>query len=256
MDKQDKIIEKERYEKRALELLAIDSSKESRIASELTPPVLREPYVAYEKAIRENIFSHHKVLEICAGTGMHTYALLQTGASVLASDISESSLKVLKNRLSFKNLKVKEADIESLPFADNNFDFVVCAGGLSYGNAKVVDAEILRVLKDGGGVIFVDSLNHNPIYRLNRWLHYRRNQRSKSTLVNMPTISRIKQMGTHFGIYNVQFFGLFSWLMKPLARLVGQNCAASISNFLDRLFRVKSYAFKFVMVAKNLKLKK
>ena len=32
--------------------------------------------------------------------------------------------------------------------------------------------EIYRVLKQGGILIIVDSLNHNPVYKFNRWIHY------------------------------------------------------------------------------------
>jgi ubiquinone/menaquinone biosynthesis C-methylase UbiE len=46
---------------------------------------------------------------------------------------------------------------------------IVSAGSLSYGdNDKVLD-EIYRVLKNKGAFIAIDSLNNNPIYRLNRF---------------------------------------------------------------------------------------
>jgi ubiquinone/menaquinone biosynthesis C-methylase UbiE len=62
--------------------------------------------------------------------------------------------------------------MEKLPFAGQSFDIIVSAGSLSYGdNDKVLD-EIYRVLKNKGVFIAIDSLNNNPIYRLNRCLHY------------------------------------------------------------------------------------
>jgi hypothetical protein len=36
-------------------------------------------------------------------------------------------------------------------------------------------------LKNKGAFIAIDSLNNNPIYRLNRYLHYLKGERSLST---------------------------------------------------------------------------
>ena len=53
--------------------------------------------------------------------------------------------------------------------------------------------EIYRVLKPGGFVIIVDSLNNNPIYKFNRYLHYLRDNRSKDTLQRIPDIILINK---------------------------------------------------------------
>ena len=38
------------------------------------------------------------------------------------------------------------------------------------GEAKKVDSEIYRIIKPGGFFICGDSLNNNPIYRINRYM--------------------------------------------------------------------------------------
>jgi ubiquinone/menaquinone biosynthesis C-methylase UbiE len=122
-----------------------------------------------------NVDYSHKgsfVLEIGAGMGENTKFLLATEAKVCATDISEYSLSVIEKRFNNDKLTTKVADMEKLPFAGQSFDIIVSAGSLSYGdNDKVLD-EIYRVLKNKGVFIAIDSLNNNPIYRLNRCLHY------------------------------------------------------------------------------------
>jgi ubiquinone/menaquinone biosynthesis C-methylase UbiE len=189
------------------------------------------------------------VLELCSGTGLNTYALVQTGARVLASDISSKSLEVLSTRI--VNVKTSVADIENLPFEEQSFDVVSIAGSLSYGAPDLVDAEIRRVLRPGGIFICVDSLSHNPIYKFNRWFHYMKGDRTKSTLRHMPTMERIQSISSGFSSAEVRYFGAVSYLMPVLARIVGQNRAAEVSDAVDRFVNVRRAAFKFVLVARG-----
>jgi ubiquinone/menaquinone biosynthesis C-methylase UbiE len=248
----DKRIECLRYDQRAQSLLANKTIKDEMglpLGSKILPPIYRAPYLHYEQCIRRCVTQEHDVLEIGSGTGLHTYVLAQTGAKVVASDISNYSLEVLSNRIG--GVKTQVADIEALPFTDNSFDVVCCAGSLSYGNPDQVDAEIRRVLRPGGVFICVDSLNHNPIYRFNRWLHYLRGGRTKSTLLRMPTTKRIQSISRGFQRIDVHYFGAISYLMPVLARIIGQDSSAKVSDFVDRLVHVRRTAFKFVLVARG-----
>lgn len=248
--KNDKETEILRYDARAQSLLLSGSSvfeSEPFFGSQASPPILRKPYLYYEQCIRQNIFNDHDVLELGSGTGLHTYALVQTGARVVASDISSHSLMLLNQ--SIKGITTQVADIESLPFESETFDVVTMAGSMSYGNPALVDAEIRRVLRPNGIFICVDSLNHNPVYRLNRWLHYKRGERTQNTLLFMPTIERVESISRGFQSAEVHYFGAVSYLMPVLARIIGQFRAAQFSDFVDHLVNVRRAAFKFVLVA-------
>jgi ubiquinone/menaquinone biosynthesis C-methylase UbiE len=248
--KNDKKTEYLRYDARAKSLLLSGNNafeSEPSFGSLACPPILRTPYLYYEQCIRQHISKDQDVLELGSGTGTHTYALTQSGARIVASDISSHALKVLAQRI--KGVTTQVADMESLPFEDSSFDVVTCAGGLSYGDPALVDAEIQRVLRPGGVFICVDSLNHNPIYRLNRWLHYKRGERTKSTLLYMPTMERIQSISRGFESMEVRYFGAVSYMMPVLAHIVGQSRAAQFSDFVDHLVHVRRAAFKFVLVA-------
>lgn len=254
MTNQDKLIERNRYDERAqsqlYESLAVI---EAPLGSQSMPSYLKAPYIYYEQSITELVKPEHHVLELGAGSGMHTRVLLQTGAQITASDISPKSLSLLKQRLHSipGNLKTEVADMECLPFNDSSFDVITSAGSLSYGDPCLVDIEITRVLKPGGMLICVDSLNHNPVYRANRWLHHMLGNRSKSTLKRMPDLARIKTLGERFSSVNVRYFGAITFAMPVVARFFGENTAQATSDHIDQLVGTKRSAFKFVIVAQG-----
>lgn len=254
MTEKDKLIERERYDARALsQMIGDELVAEVHLGSQKMPAYLSSPYFIYESNVAELIRPIHSVLELGAGSGLHTRVLLQTGAQVTASDISPNSLSLLKQQFRnvHGNLKTEVADMESLPFDDSSFDVITCAGSLSYGAPILVDTEIRRVLRPGGMFICVDSLNHNPIYRANRWLHYIRGNRSISTLKRMPDLARIKALSEGFSSVNVHFFGAMSYAMPGIARLFGENTARAASDRIDQMVGVRRSAFKFVVVAQG-----
>ena len=85
--------------------------------------------------------------------------------SICATDISPKSVEVMSQKYSkYKNFYSKVVDMEKLPFKNESFDVICSAGSLSYGDNNRVMNEIYRVLKFGGCVVLVVSLNDNPIY--------------------------------------------------------------------------------------------
>jgi len=252
---EDKLAELRRYDTFALAQLTTSGAAPPAgdFGSGALPQYLSTPYIFYEKCVRRLTGFQENVLELGSGTGLHTWALVQTGAVVTATDISPNALELLKQHVENAggHVVTQVADMESLPFADASFDVVACAGSLSYGEPERVNSEIRRVLRPGGTLICVDSLNHNPIYRINRWLHYLRGNRSKSTLKRMPDLARINALGEGFSKVNVHYFGAFSFAMPVLARLLGDGMAQAASDRVDQLIGVKRSAFKFVLVAQG-----
>jgi ubiquinone/menaquinone biosynthesis C-methylase UbiE len=246
----EKSIEKARYDDRADSLLKAAAAGASSGASSV-PSYLRDPYLAYEEAVGRAVGPGVSVLEIGSGSGEFTGAALRAGAEVLATDISEKCLSVIPVRYpdAEGRLSVRQADMEALPFADGSFDVVMSAGSLSYGDNNIVMKEIHRVLRPRGRFICVDSLDHNPIYRMNRSIHRIRGQRTASTLRRMPRIGLLEEYGRVFGSVEVRYFGAVSWMMPTVASLFGADTASGMSRWMDRWVGVRRSAFKFVMVA-------
>lgn len=243
----DKGTENNRYSKIAIELLEKKSFSNLKV---LSAP-LQSPYHYYNSLIRKYANSSTDVLEIGAGMGENTECLLETGASVCATDISKESLSVLKMRLNHVKLTTVVADMEAFPFDNESFDMIVTAGSLSYGDNIIVLNEIYRILKPNGVFISVDSLSNSLIYRINRFFHYLKGERTWSTLERMPTLKLINAYEARFSEVETKFFGSISYLMPLLILLLGEKKSTNISNSFDRLINVKRSAFKYVLVARK-----
>jgi len=250
-NKHDKQAEADRYDLRAIQVLSQEKITFSSPGLSYLPLYLRTPYIFFDELLIKKIKLGDRVLEIGAGTGRHTEVLVKSGANVTATDISENSLKVLQARMMHQlhiDVPVKVADMEKLPFEDRSFDFVVSAGSLSYGDNNIVLNEIYRVLKQGGSFICVDSLNHNPIYRFNRWVQYLKGKRSISTINRMPTISLLNKYESKFEETQVNFFGSLIWLSPILVFFLKKEMVGKFFDRFDTLINVKRSAFKFVAV--------
>ncbi len=243
----DKEIEILRYDNRAK--LVMKSGKYFK----KKPDYLNIPYKYYFNLFKK--LSHKKnLLEIGSGIGENTHRLIQMKFNVCATDKSRQSVAVLKKRFSkFKNFSAKIADMEKLPFRDDCFDIICSAGSLSYGNNHAVMKEIYRVLKPNGNVIIIDSLNNNPIYIFNRYLHYLKGNRSKSTLRRMPDVKLINKYINKFGYGYVRFFGSFIWFIPLLNFFFNDNLVCKFSKWIDKFFEIRKLAFNFVLILEKKK---
>lgn len=93
-----------------------------------------------------------RILDLAAGTGTSSMALLKPGVTVVAADFSKGMLEEGKKR--YPQLQFEFADAMNLPFAENSFDAVTISFGLrNVQDYKVALAEMLRVLKPGGRLL-------------------------------------------------------------------------------------------------------
>jgi len=244
----DKTTERERYNSRAIN--SINSTSKINISS--IPRFLQSPYICYQEYLSKILSKDLKILEIAGGMGENTGILIDSGADVTIVDISFDSLKVLKRFYSKNdNIRTVVADIEKLPFSSQSFDLVCSAGSLSYGDHNLVRDEISRVLKPNGFFVCVDSLNHNYIYKINRFIRYLRGNTTKSVISRMPSLGLVNFYEQIFSIEQINFFGSITWLHPLLSPFIGNNSFASFSDWFDKFINVHKSAFKFVLVSKK-----
>ena len=245
---QDRDIERQRYNARAeLRACNLPGGPDGADGVNL---VFRRPYLVFENLIRQIVHSEIDVLDVCCGDGIHSLTAARLGAKVTASDLAEQNLVVAQARAFRAGLPITTlvANAESLPIPDQSLDIVTCVGSLSFVDLDLFLCEIIRVLRPGGTFLFVDSLNHNPIYRLNRWRHYRQGNRSLSTLRRMPTLGTLQRIRRDFPDLQVSCHGVFSFL-APLLRVLGTERAARWLDWADQQFHwLHRYAFKIVGV--------
>lgn len=251
MNINDKIIEQNRYNYASEKKLKLNNYQTNKIGSQAYSLYIQPPYIKYESLIKEITDRNHNVfqLDLCCGDGLHSFTAASQGANVIALDFAENSIEIAKRRAKEFGITIdfKVCDVENLPFDENSFDLITCIGSLSYLNHDVFISEVKRVLKPGGVFICVDSLNHNIFYRLNRFIHFLKKERSYSTLKRMPTISTVNKIGNSFSNINTYYFGIFIFIEPILKLFINEEKVANLILKLDYMFPIfNKYAFKIV----------
>ena len=120
-------------------------------------PLIFAPY-AEDLATRVAARAPARVLEIAAGTGVVTRALaiaLPASAAIVATDLNRRMLETAVQVGTTRPVQWRQADAMKLPFADAEFDVVVCQFGVMFfPDKRQAFAEARRVLRPGGAFLF------------------------------------------------------------------------------------------------------
>lgn len=216
-------------------------------------PYLQSPYIFYKKLLKNHINSNTRVMDLCCGDGIHSIYLGYLSNHVIATDIAENSIEIAKLRakkLNINSIQFLKGDAEDIQFPDNSFDVVTCVGSISYVELEMFTAEVLRILKPGGRFIALDSFNHNPVYRFNRYIHYLRGNRTISTLNRMPTEKTLAYLAEQFQSIEKCYFGTFTFIGPILSKIFEPKKVKKIIDYLDtKMVFLKKNAFKIVFIA-------
>jgi SAM-dependent methyltransferase len=96
-----------------------------------------------------------RVLDVAAGTGNVAIRAAETGAEVVASDLTPENFDAGRREAGAHGVQLEwvEADAEALPFGDGEFDVVTSAVGAIFApHHQTVADELLRVCRPGGKV--------------------------------------------------------------------------------------------------------
>lgn len=100
------------------------------------------------------------VLDLGCGAGHASFAIAPHARSVLAYDLSAPMLATVATAASERglaNVRTEQGVAERLPFADASFDWVVSRfSAHHWHDVPLALAEVRRVLKPGGRVLFID----------------------------------------------------------------------------------------------------
>ncbi len=112
-------------------------------------------------------FGHKRILDIGCGTGEQLAIFAEWGArseNLFGIDLIPERISAA--RLNFPRISFQLANAESLPFPDRSFDlvaaFTVFTSILDGRMTANICAEIGRVLRPGGGVLWYDFRMNNP----------------------------------------------------------------------------------------------
>jgi len=131
-------------------------------------PLIFEPYAADLKK-RVGSMNVSRILEVAAGTGVVTRALASIPderVSIVATDLNQAMLDQAAAVGTARPVQWRQADAMALPFADGEFDAVVCQfGAMFFPDKSKAFSEARRVLKPGGVFIFSvwDRISENEL---------------------------------------------------------------------------------------------
>src|SRR5215469_15393374 len=94
-----------------------------------------------------------RVLDVAAGSGNAAIPAAQSGARVVACDLTPELLEAGQARAAAQGVQIewREADAEALPFADGEFDMVMsCLGVMFAPHHQASAGEMVRVCRPGG----------------------------------------------------------------------------------------------------------
>ena len=104
-----------------------------------------------------------RALDVAAGTGHLSRAAARHVRSVVAVDVTPAMLQGLRTeaeQAGLDNLQPVQADAGHLPFADGQFDLVLCRLGLHHFAEPAAEvAEMVRVARTSGTLAIVDLLS-------------------------------------------------------------------------------------------------
>ena len=104
-----------------------------------------------------NVHDGDRLLDVGCGTGVVALTAAQVGAKVSGSDLTpELIIRAKENaQISNFNIDFQIADVEDLPYKDDEFDFVLSQFGHMFApRPEIALKEMLRVLKPGGVIAF------------------------------------------------------------------------------------------------------
>lgn len=117
-----------------------------------------------------------KVLDIACGA-CEIRKFLNKKVKYYGIDVSDAALK--EGKRLFKDAKLFNGDVESMPFESNFFDYVLCLYSFEHFlNPKKVTLEMTRVLKTGG-LLIMAAPSHDNIFNIPESLKMQLTTRNK-----------------------------------------------------------------------------
>ena len=199
-----------------------------------------------------------RILDVGCGTGHHMAALADRGFVVAGVDGSEDML--LQARANNPGAEFRLADVESLPFPDASFDFVLCVEVLRYlpSSARCIH-EMARVLKPGGICLTTATplLNLNGYWLVNRIARSIRVSNLVSLKQFFTTSRRLKTEFINAGFSGPSVFGVYfgpiNWIERLMPRALPRVLKAwePVDAALARGSLLKEFSNMFLVSARK-----
>jgi len=161
---------------------------------------------------------------------------------VIGIDISEISIKKAKDKTKYLGsmVELKVDNCEKTSFENNRFDLVYGHGILHHLEFSKCLNEILRILKPGGSLIFVEPLGTNPIINLYRKL----TPKSRSIDEHPFTDKDLTLLKNKYNDVEIKYYGLLTLIFFPFYSDPNKSKIFKILKDADQiLFKIKLFRY-------------
>jgi ubiquinone/menaquinone biosynthesis C-methylase UbiE len=190
-----------------------------------------------------------RVLELGCGTGLFTSMFAETGARVVAVDVSETLLRQAVSRGVSEETRFVVGDGENLPFLRERFEVVLGSSVLHHLHLSSALREIRRVLVPGGRLAFAEPNLVNPQIALQRsvpWLRELAGESPEETAFVRWSLKR-ELLRAGFGEVRIEPFDfLHPWTPGALIGVVG-----GMGRVLERVPVIREIAGSLLISARK-----
>ncbi|MFX0195647.1 MAG: class I SAM-dependent methyltransferase [Candidatus Hodarchaeota archaeon] len=249
-----KIVSKLHYDGRISQYLEDPSKFQCIYGPQRVRLSLRSSCEFLENFIENNLPKEAKVLDFGCGIGADSINFAKMGYRVVGIDISDVSIRMCKYFTEKDRLRADffVMDGEALALPTSFFNLVFNNGSLSFVDLKRTLKEICRVLRSEGYFVGIDTLGHNPLLNLNRYLNYLRGLRTEKTIRGVIRNKDLELIRKHFHECHFFYFHLLTLLSIVLMeRPWIVNLLEKLDRFLLKIPVFRRYAFKIVWICKQ-----
>ena len=161
---------------------------------------------------------------------------------VFGVDISEISIEKAKDKTKYLGsmVELKVDNCEKTSFENNQFDLVYGHGILHHLEFSKCLDEILRILKPGGSLIFVEPLGTNPIINLYRKL----TPKSRSIDEHPFTERDLTMLKNKYKDVEIKYYGFLTLIFFPFYLNPNKSKIFKILKNADQiLFKIKLFRY-------------
>lgn len=133
-----------------------DQSGDGKFVAPMYAGIIKELRQIYQKKYANPVCNEKlTLLDLGCGTGnLITFLEKEFPFSITGVDLCDNMIAEASKRFSNDDISFQIANVESLPFEDEAFDFIICNASFHhYTNPKQSLSEVYRVLKKGGTFI-------------------------------------------------------------------------------------------------------
>jgi ubiquinone/menaquinone biosynthesis C-methylase UbiE len=259
MDK--KIIERNHYNEKAGQLAASRNAHQEQSKS-AADKALRQAHLYFEqeaiKIMQDKVSG--TILDYGCGPGSRTLKFVNDKWRLTGIDISDKSLEIARLAAERNKIQVTylNMDCEQTTFPDNIFDLILDYGTFSSLDMKKALPELIRILKPDGILIAIETLGHNPIYNLKRYLNVLQKKRTRWAAEHIMKIQDWNNFKIYFKDFEIKYFGFLTTSSILFIKFLPENVMSKILTILERMDDwlikyglLKKLAFKTVVITRT-----